>query len=125
MKKGATILVTVVFAAALLPHAASATVVSSVNVSVYCYNTTLTLTTDKASYQFTEIANMTVLINNTKNANNLNEILLIELYNPGGSKVAYMAVNGAIAPGNGTNTTSYYRNLTDIPTGNYTLRARL
>ena len=115
----------VIFLAALLPHIASAAVTSSVSVSVYCYNTTLVLTTDDTSYQFTETANMTVLINNAQNANDLNEMLLIELYNPAGNRVAYMALDNATAPGNGTNTTSYYRNLSDISTGNYTLRARL
>lgn len=110
----------------LFPYPSLAAVQSvNVNLTVVCYNVSINLTTDKTSYQYTDVANMTVFLNNTDNSNNLNDILLIELYDTGENFVSYMITDNATAPGNGTNTTSYYRNLSDVSTGDYIMRARL
>lgn len=126
MKLPLIILVLCLFFLASAPHTSFAIqAYSNSSVTVYCHNTTLNLTTDKSNYQYTETANMTVLINNTKNFNDLNEILLLELYGADGALYAYMGLDNATAPGNGTNETSYYRLLTDIAQGTYILRARV
>jgi hypothetical protein len=128
MKNTIAIIAAALVLAVLLPCAVAAggSVASNVSVTVFCYNTTLNLTTDKASYQYTEVANMTVVINNTQNYNNLSEVLVIELYNrTNGNFIKYMATDSAVAPGNGTNTTSYNGSFSGVNTGNYTLRARV
>lgn len=127
MKNIIAVMALMILLAALLPCVVSAvqSVTADVGVTVYCFNVSLNLTTDKTTYQYSETPNMTVLINNTQNYENLSEVLLIELYDVNGNFVKYMATDAAVAPGNGTNTTSYAGDINDVATGNYTLRARL
>jgi len=98
---------------------------SNVTVTVVCYNVSIYLITDDSVYQYTEVINMTVFINNTENQNNLSEMLLIDLLDSGYNFVKNMIVDNATAPAGGINITSYYRNLSDISPGNYVLRARI
>jgi hypothetical protein len=98
---------------------------SNVSLTALCFNTTIGITTDKSTYQFTEIANMTVQLDNTVSSNALDEMLLIEAYDVSGHFVKYMATDEAVAPAGGTNSTSYNGVLSDLSAGNYTLRARV
>jgi len=93
------------------------------SLTVYCWNGTINLTTDKSVYAVNDVAAMSVNLTDYMDVN-LNEYVIIDLYNSTG-KVRNMAIGNAAVPANGTNTTIYYNDFGTLESGTYTIRAEL
>lgn len=92
-------------------------------VMISCFNTNIILELDKNIYTTTDVANMTIHILNN-NSFPMNSTLVIELRS-GTSVIKTMALDSVNIESDSWYNYSYYNNFNEVPTGTYTMRAKL
>ena len=97
------IIISAVLALALFASVSYAAQASTATLTVFCWNGTISLSTDDTTYAVTDTANMTVNLTDYMDIN-LREYMLLDVYNSSG-KQRNMAVDNATVDANSTNST--------------------